>query len=381
MESYDVAVIGLGGMGSAALACAARRGVRAIGIEQFARGHALGASSGRSRLIRKAYFEHPSYVPLLLRTYDAWREIETETGLSILHQTGLLLAGPAESAVLQGAMLSARTYGLALEHLDAAQIAARFPMMNPMPGEFGVFECDAGFVVPEASFEAHMRIAEAHGARARFETAVRHWERAGTMIRLLLASGESLEASRVIACAGPWWATHDDAAMPVRLQRNVMHWFRPASDAFALGRCPAFLIERAGLPERLYGFPDHGFGVKAAFHGYGDGLDIPAHLDRDVHAQEIATTQRALDAWMPGAAAVWLEGKACMYAWSPDENFIVGAHPGDPHVIVAGGFSGHGFKFAAVMGEVLADLALDGTTQFDIAFLSPQRFGGATPLA
>lgn len=374
MESYDVAVVGLGGMGSAALANVARRGARAVGLEQFGRGHALGASSGRSRLIRKAYFEHPSYVPLVLRAYDAWRELEATTGLQILYETGLLMAGPPDSMVLQGALLSARTYGLELEQLDAAQIAARFPMMNPRSGEVGVFEPYSGFVVPEASIEAHMRVAEAYGAETRFHTAVLDWERIGTTIRLHLGDGGQLDASRVIACAGPWWAGRDDAAMPIRLQRNVMHWFRPSSDAFALGRCPAFLIERAGLLERLYGFPDHGFGVKVAFHGYGDLLDVPLRLDREIHPEEVATVQLALEGWMPGAATTWLEGKACVYAWSPDENFIVGPHPNDAGVIVAGGFSGHGFKFAVVLGEILADLALEGGTSLDIDFLSPRRF-------
>jgi sarcosine oxidase len=377
MESYDVAVVGLGGMGSAALANLARRGVRAIGIEQFTRGHALGASSGRSRLIRKAYFEHPSYVPLLLRAYEAWREVEAATNQRIFYETGLLMAGPPESVVLQGALRAARTYDLPIEELDAAQIVARFPMMHPAPGEVGVYEPDAGFVVPEVSFEAHMRIAQAHGAAARFDTTVLDWRRADGMIRLRLAGGETIDASRVVACAGPWWATHADGAMPIRLQRNVMHWFTPASDAFTLGRCPSFLIERAGAPERLYGFPDHGYGVKAAFHGYGDALAAPEQLDRSIRPGDVTVVQAALDAWMPGAAAAWNAGKACMYAYSPDEHFIVGLHPGDPQIVLAGGFSGHGFKFAAVIGEVLADLALEGGTSFDIAFLSPARFATA----
>lgn len=376
MESYDVAVIGLGGMGSAALAHVARRGARAIGIEQFARGHALGASSGRSRLFRTAYYEHRNYVPLLLRAYDAWREVERDTGVSILRETGLLMTGPPESPVIAGAARSARAYGLPVEHLDAVQIAARFPMMRPLPGEVGVFEPGAGFVIPEAAVDAHLRIAERHGAQMRFESAVMSWERTGSLLRVRLADGGEVEAARAIVCAGPWWAVHGEAVVPVRLQRNVQLWFRPLSDAFTIGRCPAFLIERSGFPEPLYGFPDYGCGVKAAFHG-NDVIVSPERLDREIHAADVEPLRAALDAWMPGAAADVIEGKACMYAMTPDEHFVVGTHPTEPSVIVAGGFSGHGFKFVAVMGEVLADLALDGGTRYDIAFLSPTRFARA----
>jgi sarcosine oxidase len=376
MSPFDVVVIGLGAMGSAALANLARRGVSVIGIEQFTRGHLLGSSSGKSRMIRKAYFEHASYVPLVLRAYEGWDELERLTGIPIFRKTGVLLVGSAESSIVSGAAKSAHAYGLPIEHLSASEIRTRFPMFAPLDGEVGLLEPDGGFITPEDAIEGFLRVAEAHGGQMLFGRCAFGWDRAGdgTLLEVQLGDGTSIASSRLIVCAGPWWSAFAGDVMPIDLQRNVQLWFQAPSPAFSIGRCPAFLLDRTDLPRPLYGFPDYGAGVKAALHGFGDSIDSPDRLDRAVHPGDVEPVRGALAAWMPANQWKLIEGKACIYALTPDRHFVVGLHPNDPHVVVAGGFSGHGFKFAPTIGEVLADLALDGGTRDDLTFLSPNRF-------
>ncbi len=376
MSPFDVVVIGLGAMGSAALANVARRGVSVMGIEQFTRGHLLGSSSGKSRMIRKAYFEHASYVPLVLRAYDGWHELEQLTGIPIFRKTAVLLVGSAESPMVSGAAKSAQAYGLPLERLSAAEIRTRFPMFAPLDGEAGLLELDAGFLTPEAAIEGYLRVAEEHGAQTLFESPVSGWNRVGdgTLLEVQIGDGTSIAASRLIVCAGPWWSRFAGEVMPIELQRNVQLWFRPPSPAFSIGKCPAFLLDRAGLPRPLYGFPDYGAGVKAALHGFGESIDTADRVDRAVQPGDVEPVRDALAAWMPANQWKVIEGKVCIYELTPDRHFVVGPHPNDPQVIVAGGFSGHGFKFAPAIGEVLADLALDGGTRDDLTFLSPNRF-------
>ncbi len=369
----DVVVVGLGGMGSAALANVAMRGATALGIEQFERGHANGSSTGRSRLIRKAYFEHPNYVPLLLRAYDAWEKLERLCGARVLYKTSLLIAGHPQSSIVRGATRSAQAYDIPVEHLDARAIRTRFPAMRPLDDEIGLLEPDGGFVVPEAAVDGYLRVAQMHGAEARFETRVTSWSRnEAAAFEVRLADGTSVRGRRIVLCLGPWWRTFAQTPLPVRLQRNVQVWFRPDSDAFSIETFPAFVLDRAGLPEPMYGFPDYGFGVKAAFHGLGATIDAPDLLDRSVRPSDIEPLQDALSRWMPGSAAAFIDAKACLYSRTPDDNFVIGLQPDAPGVVVAGGFSGHGFKFASVVGEILADLALEGGTAYDLAFLAPR---------
>jgi sarcosine oxidase len=350
-----------------------------VGIEQFERGNDRGASTGRSRMIRKAYFEDAAYVPLLLRAYDAWRELEAETGLSILHQTGILMVGSPDCMILAGARSSAQAHGLAYEELDRNDVGKRFPAFTLRDGEAAIFEPEGGFLAPELANEAHLRVAETHGAEMRFDTRVVRWypSSAGGGLRLELGDGSTLEAARVAICTGPWITeVIGEIGVPLTIQRNVQHWFEPADGRFAIGKLPAFFADRDDQPCRLYGFPDHGFGIKAAFHGYGEHSTAD-ELDREIHDYDVEPVRRALDNLLPGAAGRYLGGKACMYALTPDENFVVAPHPRDPRIVVVGGFSGHGFKFAAVIGEIVTGLLLDGGTPFDIGFLAPQRFARA----
>lgn len=363
-------------MGSAALAQCARRGVCAIGLEQFARGHELGSFTGKSRLIRKAYFEDPAYVPLLQRAYELWRELEQESGEKILQITGLLTVGRENSDIIQGTQRAAREFDLAIELLSQDEITRRYPTLRLVDGEVGIFESDGGVLKPERTVAAHLKVAENRGAQMRFETSVQNWRPRADHFELELSDRTTVHAHSLILSLGAWHhgGSSPTVDLPLRVQRNVQVWFTPATNAYDAGKFPPFLVERAGLPAPLYGFPDFGDGVKAAFHGAGDLTD-PRHFVRDVDmTRDVEPLARALEQWMPGAAQTFREATPCMYALTPDEHFVVDHHPQHPKAIVCGGFSGHGFKFAPVIGEIAVHLALDGGTTHDIAFLSSRRF-------
>lgn len=372
---YDICVVGLGGMGSAVLAHCAGRGARVIGLEQFSRAHELGASSGRTRMIRKAYFEDPAYVPLVLRAYELWYELEAVAGEQLLLSSGVLTVGTEASEIIAGTQRAARAHNLALDCLSAAELRRRYPMLKVQPDEVAVFEPDAGVLKPERAIAAQLAHAEQHGATTMFNLAMTHWEARSDGFDVVLADGSRISARTLILALGPWvQRTLADLGVAIRVQRNVQAWFAPARPDYVAAEFPAFLLNRAGLPAPLYGFPDYGDGVKVAFHGFGD-LSDAEHLDREINEpRDIAPLVRAMDDWMPHAASKLIDAKACMYSLTPDEHFIVDRHPEHERLILCGGFSGHGFKFAPVIGEIAADLALDGTTRHPIDFLSLRRF-------
>jgi sarcosine oxidase len=369
MNRFEAAVIGLGGMGAAVAAHLSKRGIEVCAFEQYQRGHDRGASSGRSRIIRKAYFEDPAYVPLLHRSYDLWQELAAaHAHLPIWDLVGLLIVADGRSQTVEKAARSASLHGVPFELLSAGDILQRYPMLRLRANERGLFEPQAGAVFPENALEAYLHVAQANGAQLHFDSAVISVEPRAGSVRLTLAGGEMLNAGRVAICAGPWLSQLVDVGMPLRVQRNVQLWFTPSSDAYVKQRFPAFFLEREGLPEALYGLPDFGDGLKAALHGYGV-LTTPAQLDREIHTDDIAAVKEPLDEWLPGAASAFAFGKACMYTLTPDLNFIIDTLNGDRRVVVAGGFSGHGYKFCPVIGEIVADLLLDGKTRHDIGFL------------
>lgn len=373
--TYDVAVVGLGGMGSAALAHCAMRGARVIGIDQFSALHSFGASSGKSRIIRQAYYEDAAYVPMLLRAYELWRDLEQRTGRELMRLVGLLMAGSERSEVITGLCRAARAYGLPVDYLSAADMRKRYPHLRVLDHEVGVFERNGGAVFPERAIEAHLDLARSHGAHALFGARMLRWRSASDCVVIELQSETAIRARSIVLTLGPWFAdAMREAGVSLEIQRNVQVWFEPSNASYAASAFPAFLLERDGLPAPLYGFPDFGDGVKAAFHGYGR-VTQPAQLDREIHAaSDVEPVARALQQWMPGAASRYRDGKACMYSLTPDRHFAIGRHQRDERVVLCGGFSGHGFKFAPVIGEIASQLALDGQTPFEIAFLSTRRF-------
>lgn len=373
--TYDVCVVGLGGMGSAIVSHCASRGARTIGLEQFSRGHDLGASSGRTRMIRKAYFEDPAYVPLILRAYELWHELERSAREELLRTTGVLTVGQESSEIIAGTRRAAREHNLPLECFTADELRARYPMLQLLPDEVAVFEPDAGVLKPERAIAAHLAFAQQQGASLRFDVAMNAWHARADGFDVLLADGSRIFTRALVLALGPWvHRALADLGVPIRVQRNVQVWFAPATTDYATPHFPPFLLNRAGLPAPLYGFPDFGDGVKVAWHGFGDLTDAQ-QLDREIdEPRDIDPLVGAMNNWMPGAVAKFLAAKVCMYSLTPDEHFIVDRHPNHENLIVCGGFSGHGFKFAPVIGEIAADLALEGSTRHPIGFLSLRRF-------
>jgi len=371
---YDVIVVGLGGMGSAVAAHLAQRGQRVAGFEQFWPVHDRGSSHGKTRIIRQAYYEDPAYVPLLLRAYELWDELEQRSKLRLRVRTGGLMVGLPTSELVTGTQRSVNEHGLAHEVLDAADIRRRFPAMRPRADEVGIFEAPAGMLFPELCVRAHLDWATHAGADLRFNTRIERWGAEGTKTFAQTAGGERIEARSLVLCSGAWLqAASDPAPFPVRAERNVMHWFEPEADSIeTLQALPVYILDR-GTP-MLYGFPYiRGEGIKAAFHRSGV-FTTPETLERGVSGDEIASVRSALEAWLPEAAARHSAAVVCMYELTPDGHFIVGQHPSFRNVIVAGGFSGHGFKFCSVMGEIVADLTTEGGTRHPISLFSPLRF-------
>ncbi len=375
MAAWDVAVVGLGAMGSAALFHLARRGVRVIGLERFEPGHDRGSSHGESRIIRTAYFEHPSYVPLVRRAFENWRELERLSGETLLTMTGILEAGAPGSGIVDGSLEACREHQLPHEVLDSADIRRRFPAFELPPGFTGTWQQDAGFLRPESANRAHLGLAERAGASIRTHSRVMAIEPAAGHVSIRLEDG-AIEAGSVIVSAGPWAGDLIPALAPhLSLRRQVLCWYRPLKpDLFALGAFPVFLLEDD--EDAVYGFPDFaGTGFKCASH-HGHGVLTHADTARqDAGPEDEARTRRFLERYMPAAAGPLAAMKTCMYTMSPDEDFILGLLPQDPRIIVASPCSGHGFKFASLIGEVLADLAIAGTTRHNISRFAPGRLG------
>jgi sarcosine oxidase len=375
--SYDVAVIGLGGMGSAAAWHLARRGHRVVGFEQFGAAHDRGSSHGQTRLVRQAYYEDARYVPLLLRAYELWDELESLTGRPALVRTGGLMVGRADGPVVTGSLASARRWDIPHQLLDRAEAARRFPTFRLGPDDMAVLEPGAGMVCPEDTVAAHVDLASSAGADLRFGTAVRGWEVTGGGVEVRTAGGPVV-ARHLVVCAGAWSGPLLEAvALPLVVERHVVHWFAPRGGPapFAAGRHPAYLWEYADGAE-FYGFPvlAGDSGAKVAFYHYGRPAD-PDHLDRVVTPEEADPLRAELADRIPDLPGRWLSGSACMYTVTPDHHFVIGGLPGaGERVTVAAGFSGHGFKFVPVVGEVLADLATTGTTALDLSLFDPSRF-------
>jgi sarcosine oxidase len=378
--TFDAIIIGLGAMGSAAAYQLAKRGRRVLGLERYRPAHDQGSSHGQSRIIRQAYYEDPAYVPLLLRAYDLWWQLERDANESLLTITGGIMIGPPESQVVAGSIRSAQEHGLQHEIFDAAEIRRRLPQLTPGPNIIALYERLGGVLYPEAAIQAQLRLAEAHGAALRFEEPALAWHAApsGDRVRVTTARG-SYEADRLVIAAGAWAPELvSDSGLPLTVRRNVLYWFEPTSDrdAFLPERCPIYIWE-AEDGSSFYGFPTlpgTPAGVKVAFHNFGPYC-TPATIDRQVHEQEVANMRRWLAKRIPAlSGGALVEAKTCMYTLTPDMDFLIGLHPQHPQVVLASPCSGHGFKFASVVGEILADLAIDGATQQPIAPFAPERF-------
>lgn len=375
MPTYDAIVIGLGAMGSATAYHLARRGLRVLGIDRFEPCHDRGSSHGETRIIRKAYFEHPDYVPLLFRAYALWDELAAETGERLFERCGLLLAGPRDGKVVPGVHRAAAAHKLPLETLGSDDLGRWYPMFNlPTERYEAVFEKDAGFLDVQRCLSAHLSAAQRANATLLHNQRVLAWESDGRFVSVT-TDHSTISAAALVICGGPWsdWMLAD-LRMPLTVRRKVQLWFITEDHRFDVASCaPVFGVETSeGF---FYGFPSvHAGQIKIAHHTGGAIVKHADRVDRDLHDEDIAPVRGFIDGHLHGVTHEVARHSVCMYTMTPDEHFVLDRHPKFPNVVFAAGFSGHGFKFAPVVGEVMADLVETGLTDQPIDFLRWWRF-------
>jgi sarcosine oxidase len=374
MRRFDVIVVGLGAIGSAALYHLARKNVAVLGIERFDLGHDRGSSHGATRVIRLSHYERLSYIPLLKRAYALWHELEIAAGQQIVHTTGIAEIGPPDGPLVTGTLAASKTHGLEFEILQADQLMRRFPAFR-VPNNFvGVVQPDGGFIEAAAALGAYIRLAIEAGAQVRTGETVLSIQQTDEAVRIETDQAV-YESEAVIVALGPW-TKKLLPRLPVTLEikRQVVGWFEPNElSVFSVDKFPVFLLEsRHGIH---FGLPKHTEpGIKLAKHyPYGPTID-PDNCDRLVTPDDEAGIRSAIAEFVPAASGRLVAAKTCMYTLTPDGTFIIDRLPNSPGIIVASPCCGHGFKFAPIVGEILSDLATIGMTEHDISDFRLERF-------
>lgn len=378
MESFDAIVVGLGAHGSAAALALARRGLRVLGLERFGRGDAMGSSGGRTRIIRLAYFEDPSYVPLVVESWDRWLALEVAAGVPILTRTGGLYGGLAGSSVLEGSIRSAREHGLPHEVISADEVRRRWPVFEPPEDAMALIEEQAGVLRADLAIEASLTLSERHDATLRFGERVTDWRPApGGGFEVETGGGDVFGAAHLVLAAGPWSGYFvPDLALPLEVERIPVVWFEPRVPAkdVGVGRLPVWILETP-TDGSFYGFPyDPDIGLKVARHHSDVTIGSAEDLDRELRPADEARVRAFLRAHLPATDGPLTDSTICLYTNTPDGHFVIDVHPAATGVAFASACSGHGFKFAPVIGEILADLALTGASERPIERFRASRF-------
>ena len=376
-HTYDVAIAGLGAMGSAAAYHLAKMGVSVLGLDRYAPPHTLGSSHGETRIIREAYFEHPSYVPIIQRAYELWEQLGDESGRDLFLQSGGVMVGPPDSTLVTGAELSARMHHLPYDRLSPAEVTERFPALTPAEDTIAIWDSRAGILFPEDCVRSHLDIAQAKGADLRFDEPVESWQPDGDGVSVRTAKGE-YSAGRLLLSAGAWIPKLTNGVdLPLEVERQVLVWFEPKDNTghFAPDLCPIFLWDH-GRDRHFYGFPNMGTGVKVALMHQGEETG-PDSIDREVSQDDENAVRAMLERYLPSANGPALSAQVCMFTNTPDTHFLIDFHPEAPQTLIASPCSGHGFKFASAIGEILAELLVDGRSGLNIDLFRLDRFGAA----
>ncbi|MBB5754998.1 N-methyl-L-tryptophan oxidase [Prosthecomicrobium pneumaticum] len=373
-QLHDVIVVGVGGMGSAACWQLARRGLRVLGIERFDIGHAMGSSHGLNRIIRLAYFEHPSYVPLLRRAYELWRETERLLSQRLLYVTGSIDSGPAGSRVIEGSLASCREHDLPHELLDAAETGRRFPGYRLPEGHLALHQPDGGFVASERAILGHVALAIGAGATIHGREKVLAVEPKYGRVEVVTDRAR-YEAGRVVVAAGGWISDlvpelRDGRAVA---ERQVLGWFLPKRPSlFTMDRFPVSNLETE--LGHFYQFPIWGVpGFKIGLYHHRHETGHADALSREPTPADEALLRAGIRLAFPEADGPTLRLSACLFTNTPDEHFVVDTAPGAPEIVVASPCSGHGFKFSSVIGEIIADLATGRDSPFDLSLFRMGR--------
>jgi len=373
-HTFDAIVIGVGGMGSAAACELARRGRRVLALEQFALGHDRGSSHGHTRIIRKAYYEHPDYVPLVCRAFERWYDLEQRQGIHLLSECPCLSIGRADSAMIAGVRASAEQHQLPVETLSAADLRRRFSAFRFDDDYLGVLERSAGFLYVEDCVQAHACEAVRLGATIQDHEPVVSWQASEREV-IVQTTAERYTAARLVLTAGPWagqvLARHGAF---LRVMRQVVQWFGTRDDARF--RREVFPLYIADTPQgHFYGFPVlNANGAKMARHYGAPELTAPSEIERSIKPEDEETARDFLRQHLPMIDGPCRRAAVCIYTLTPDRHFVIDLHPEHPNVALAAGFSGHGFKFASVVGDILADLADNGRTEQPVGMFRINRF-------
>ena len=373
-----VIVLGLGAMGSATVSHLAERGHDVIGFDRFDPPHTRGSSHGQTRIIRQSYWEDPRYVPLLFRAYELWRKLEADTGRRLMQLTGGLMIGKADGRLVAGSRLSAETYGLPHEILSAKELMRRHPAFSVSADTVALWEEAAGYLAPEACIDAYLQRALLLGADLHRNEQVLDWQTrpaGGVSVR---TEGATYEGDHLVLTAGSWTSQiASELNLPLAVTRQVLFWFAPMEhkEWFSQEKLPIYIVEGAAQEPPLYGFPftPPAFdGAKVALHGSTTRC-TPESVDRVVNERETGAMRDRLASALPLLAGRLIHAETCLYTMTPDENFLIGTLPLSPQVTIAAGFSGHGFKFASVVGEILADLSTGQSPAFDLRLFGLER--------
>jgi len=370
---YDAIVVGVGGMGSASAYHLARRGLRVLALERFPVGHEFGSSHGLTRIIRLAYFEHPSYVPLMRRAFELWRQLERSAAGQLLHVTASLDLGVEGSLVFEGSLQSCREHELPHQVLTGAELQTRFPAYELPANYRAVLQPDGGFLIPERCIQAHASGASALGADVRGEEGVVEWEATPDGVVVRTPAG-TYRATQLVLAGGAWMGALVPELSPyLTAERQVLGWFETRQPSYVTpSRFPVFNFEtEEGI---YYGFPEFGVpGFKIGrYHHLSETVD-PDRVDRATHAPDESVLRTCVDRYFPSGSGSLLMSKVCMFTNTQDRHFIVDRHPVYSQVLLVSPCSGHGFKFCSVIGEIVADLVERGETPHDISLFRFQR--------
>lgn len=376
---FDCIVLGFGGVGSAALRSAAEKGWKVLGVDRFGPAHHRGSSQGQTRIIRHAYFEHPNYVPLTHLAFEKWDELNRRHRTSIeiqeiITRCGLLQVGLPESEVIQGVLASAEAHGLTLEKFSAEEIRRRLPIFRIPENYIGLYEPDAGFLRVELCVAAAIKQAVKLGAEIRSNTVVERWEVQDDGIAMVETDRGTVRGRRLIVAAGAW---SSDLLPQIELELEVLqkqqHWFQlDRVDQKFQNDFPAFLVEQEN-GDVFYGLPEINYlGMKVCEHSGGKVLKHPSEIDSGLNTEELSRTESFMKQWMEFGKARLVHHCQCMYTMSKDGHFVLDRYPELDNVVFAAGLSGHGFKFAPVLGEYLCDL-LEGNEKHEMGFLKLDR--------